>query len=150
MFYSFKIPFFNIWLHKYIFHYLQKIKLWKVCCVVLWKTSSNFTSDVLFLHHAVKFHSGGYKIINIIILPLLFLGTILILGSGIKNTSFTIREIFPEVVLLDFRGFFDVALFDPHISFIVRFVVGVVKLELPVASVADTDDSPAPTLRSLL
>ena len=98
----------------------------------------------------MKFHSGGYKIINIIILPLLFLGTILILGSGIKNTSFTIREIFPEVVLLDFRGFFDVALFDPHISSIVRFVVGVVKLELPVASVADTDDSPAPTLSSLL
>ena len=64
--------------------------------------------------------------------------------------SFTILEIFPEVVLLDFCGFFDVALFNPHISFIIHFVVGVVKLVLPVASVADTDNSLAPTLSSVL
>ena len=86
----------------------------------------------------------------LIILPLLFPRHYFELGSGIKNTSFTIWEFFPEVVLLDFRGFFDAALFDPHIYSIVRFVVCVVKLVLPVASVADTDNSPAPTLSSLL
>ena len=64
--------------------------------------------------------------------------------------SFTIWETFPEVALLGFCGFFDVALFDPHISPIVGFVEGVVKLVLPVASVADTDNSPAATLSSLL
>ena len=64
---------------------------------------------------------------------------------------FAIWEIFPEVVLLDFRGFFYVALFELHISSIVCFVVGVVKLVvLPVASVADTDNSPTPTLSSVL
>ena len=58
---------------------------------------------------------------------------------------------FPEVVLcdIDLRGFFDVA-FDPHIFSIVRFVVDrVAKLALFV-SVAEADDSPAPTLRSSL
>ena len=55
---------------------------------------------------------------------------------------------FPEVVLydIDFRVFFDVA-FDPHISSIVRFVVDHVVL---FVSVAETDDSPTPTLRSSL
>ena len=44
-------------------------------------------------------------------------------------------------------GFFDVA-FDPHISSIVRYVVDrIAKLALFV-SVAEADDSPAPTLKS--
>ena len=59
--------------------------------------------------------------------------------------------VFPEVVLcnIGFSSFFDVA-FDPHIFSIVPFVVDrAVKLVLYV-SVAEADDSPAPTLRSLL
>ena len=59
--------------------------------------------------------------------------------------------VFPEVFLcdIDFRGFSQVA-FDPHVSSIVRFVVyRVAKLVLFV-SVAEADDSPAPTLRSSL
>ena len=58
---------------------------------------------------------------------------------------------FPEVVLhdIDFRGFFDVA-FDPHISSIVRFVVDHVAKLVLFVSVAETDDSPTPTLRSSL
>ena len=59
--------------------------------------------------------------------------------------------VFSEVALcdIDFRGFFDVA-FDPHTFSIVHFVVDrVVKLVLFV-SVAEADDSPAPTLRSSL
>ena len=50
---------------------------------------------------------------------------------------------------IGFSSFFDVA-FDPHISSIVLFVVDrAVKLVLFV-SVAEADDSPAPTLRSSL
>ena len=58
---------------------------------------------------------------------------------------------FPEVVLCDinFNGFFDVAL-DPHISSIVRFVVDRVAKLVLFVSVAEADDSPAPTLRSSL
>ena len=59
--------------------------------------------------------------------------------------------VFPEVVLcnIDFSGFFDVA-FDPHISSIIRFVVGhVAKLVLFVSG-AEADDSAAPTPRSSL
>ena len=56
-----------------------------------------------------------------------------------------------EVVLcnIDFSGFFDVA-FDPHISSIVRFVVDRVAKLVLFVSVAEADDSPAPTLRSSL
>ena len=50
---------------------------------------------------------------------------------------------------IEFSGFFDVA-FDTHISSIICFVVDrVVKLVL-LASVAEADDLPAPTLRSSL
>ena len=77
--------------------------------------------------------------------------------TNLKLQGFTRERIanllgvFPEVVLcdIDLCGFFDVA-FDPHIFSIVRFVVNrVVKLVLFV-SVAETDDSTAPTLRSSL
>ena len=59
--------------------------------------------------------------------------------------------VFPDVVLgdIDFGGFFDVA-FDPHISSIVRFVVDRVAKLVLFVSVAEADDSPAPTLRSSL
>ena len=46
-------------------------------------------------------------------------------------------------------GFFDVA-FDPHISSIVHFVVDRVARLALFVSVAEADDSPAPTLRSSL
>ena len=77
--------------------------------------------------------------------------------TNLKSLCFTQERIanllgvFPEVVLcdIDFSGFFDVA-FDPHISSIVRFVVDrVVKLILLV-SVAEADDSSAPTIKSSL
>ena len=75
--------------------------------------------------------------------------------TNLKSLCFTRKRIanllgvFHEVVLcgIDFSGFFDVA-FDPHISSTVRFVVErVAKLVLFVL-VVETDDSPAPTLRS--
>ena len=57
----------------------------------------------------------------------------------------------PDVVLcdIDLCGFFDAA-FDPHISSIVRFVVDHVAKLVLFVSVAEADDSPAPTLRSSL
>ena len=57
-------------------------------------------------------------------------------------------RVFPAFVLcdLDFSGFFDVA-FDPHISSIVRFLVDRVAKLVLFVSVAEADDSPAPTLR---
>ena len=56
--------------------------------------------------------------------------------------------VFPEVVLCDIEisGFFDVA-FDRHISSIVRFVVDRLAKLVLFLSVAEADDSPAPTLR---
>ena len=77
--------------------------------------------------------------------------------TNLKSLGFTRERIanllgvFPEVVLcdIDFSGFFDVA-FDPHISSIVRFVVDRVAKLVLFASAAETDDSPAPTLRSSL
>ena len=71
---------------------------------------------------------------------------------NLKSLGFTRERIanllgvFPKVVLcdIDFSGFFDVAIY-PHIYSIVRFVVDhVAKLALFV-SVAEADDSPAPT-----
>ena len=76
---------------------------------------------------------------------------------NLKSLGFT-REwiakllgVFPEVVLcyIDFSGFFDVA-FDPHIFSIVRFVIDRVAKLVLFVSVAEADDSPAPTLRSSL
>ena len=72
--------------------------------------------------------------------------------TNLKSLRFTRERIanllgvFPEVVLcdIDFRGFFDVA-FDPHISSIVRFVVDCVAKLVLFVSVAEADDSPAPT-----
>ena len=77
--------------------------------------------------------------------------------ANLKSLGFTRERIanllgvFPEVVLcdIDFSGFFDVA-FDPHISSIVRFVVDRVAKLVLFVSVAEADDSPAPTLRSSL
>ena len=77
--------------------------------------------------------------------------------TNLKSLGFTRERIakllgvFPEVVLcdIDFSGFFDVA-FDPHISSIVRFVVDCVAKLVLFVSVAEADDSPAPTLRSSL
>ena len=77
--------------------------------------------------------------------------------TNLKSLGFTRERIgnllgvFPEVVLcdIDFSGFFDVA-FDPHISSIVRFVVDRVAKLVLFVSVAEADDSPAPTLRSSL
>ena len=74
--------------------------------------------------------------------------------TNLKSLDFTWERIanllgvFPEVVLcdIDFSGFFDVA-FDPHISSIVRFVVDRVAKLVLFVSVAETDDSPATTLR---
>ena len=72
--------------------------------------------------------------------------------TNLKSLRFTRERIanllgvFPKVVLcdIDFSGFFDVAIY-PHIYSIVRFVVDhVAKLALYV-SVAEADDSPAPT-----
>ena len=59
-----------------------------------------------------------------------------------------LQGVFPEVVLcdIDFSGFFDVA-FDPHISSIVRFVVDRLAKLVLFVSVAEADDSSAPTLR---
>ena len=77
--------------------------------------------------------------------------------TNLKSLGFTRERIanllgvFPEVVLgdINFSGFFDVA-FDPPISSIVRFVVDRVAKLVLFASAAETDDSPAPTLRSSL
>ena len=76
--------------------------------------------------------------------------------TNLKSLSFrqeriaNLLEVFPEVVLcdIDFSGFFDVA-FDPHISSIFRFVLDRVA-KLLFVSVAEADDSPAPTLRNWL
>ena len=59
--------------------------------------------------------------------------------------------VFPGVVLCDmgFTGFFDVA-FDPHIPSIVRFVVDRFAKLVLFVSVAEADNSPAPTLRTSL
>ena len=73
--------------------------------------------------------------------------------TNLKSMRFTrermtnLLRVFPEVVLcdIDFSGFFNVA-FDPHISSIVRFVVDCVAKLLLFVSVAEADDSPAPTL----
>ena len=77
--------------------------------------------------------------------------------TNLKSLGFTREKIakllgvFPDVVLgdIDFGGFFDVA-FDPDISSIVRFVVDRVAKLLLFVSVAEADDSPAPTVRSPL
>ena len=77
--------------------------------------------------------------------------------TNLKSLGFTRERIakllgvFPEVVLcdIDFSRFFDVA-FNPHISSIVHFVVDRVAKLVLFLSVAETDDSPAPTLRSSL
>ena len=77
--------------------------------------------------------------------------------TNMKSLGFTRERIanllgvFPEFFLcdIDFRAFFDVA-FDPHILSTVRFVVDRVAKLLLFASVAEADDSPAPTLRGSL
>ena len=77
--------------------------------------------------------------------------------TNLKSLGFTRERIanllgvFLEVVLcdIDFSGFFDVA-FDSHIFSIVRFVVDRVAKLVLFVSVAEADDSPAPTLRSSL
>ena len=77
--------------------------------------------------------------------------------TNMKSLGFTRERIakllgvFPEVALcdIDFSRFFDVT-FDPHISLIVHFVVDRVTKLLLFLSVAEADDSPAPTLRSSL
>ena len=77
--------------------------------------------------------------------------------TNLKSLGFTRERIanllgvFPEVVLcdIDFSGFFDVA-FDPHISSIVRFVVDRAAKLVSFVSVAEADDSPAPSQRSSL
>ena len=74
--------------------------------------------------------------------------------TNLKSLGFTRERIanllgvFPEVVLcdIDFSGFFDVA-FDPHIFSIAPFVVDRVAKLVLFVSVAEVDDSPAPTLR---
>ena len=75
--------------------------------------------------------------------------------TNLKSLGFSTQErianllgVFCEVVLcdIDFSGFYDVA-FDPHISSIVRFVVDHVAKLLLFVSVAEADDSPAPTPR---
>ena len=67
-----------------------------------------------------------------------------------KRTA-NLLGVFPEAVLCDkdLHGFFDVA-FDPHISSVVRFVVDRVAKPALFVSIAEADDSPAPTLRSSL
>ena len=75
--------------------------------------------------------------------------------TNLKLLGFTRERItnllvvFPELVLwnIDFSGFFDVD-FDPHISSFVRFVVDRVAKLVFFVSVAEGDDSPAPTIRS--
>ena len=77
--------------------------------------------------------------------------------TNLKSLGFTrdritnLLAVFPEVVLcdIDFNGFFDVA-FYPHIYSIVRFAVARVAKLVLFVSVAEADDSPAPTLRSSL
>ena len=77
--------------------------------------------------------------------------------TNLKSLGLTWKRIasllgvFPEVVLcdIDFHGFFDVA-FDPHISSIVCFMIDRVAKLLLFVSVAEADDSPAPSLRSSL
>ena len=77
--------------------------------------------------------------------------------TNLKSLRFALVRIanllgvFPKVVLcdIDFSGFIDVA-FDPHISSIVRFAVDRVAKLVLFVSVAEADDSPAPTLRSSL
>ena len=78
--------------------------------------------------------------------------------TNMKSLGFSTREIianllgdFREVVLcdIDFSGFFDVT-FYPRISSIIRFVVDRVAKLVLFVSVAEADDSPAPTLRSSL
>ena len=77
--------------------------------------------------------------------------------TNLKSLGFTWKRIAsllgvcPKVGLcdIDFRGFFDVA-FDPHISSIVRFTEDRVAKLVLFESVAEADDSPAPTLRSSL
>ena len=77
--------------------------------------------------------------------------------TNLKSIDFTWKRIanlvgvFPEVVLcdIDFYGFFEVA-FDLYISSIVRFVVDCVTKLVLFVSVAEADDSPAPTLRNSL
>ena len=74
--------------------------------------------------------------------------------TNLKSLGFTRERIakllgvFPEVVLcdIDFNGFFDVA-FDPHISSIICFVVDRLAKLVLFVSVAEADDSSAPTLR---
>ena len=75
--------------------------------------------------------------------------------TNLKSLGFSTQErianllgVFCEVVLcdIDFSGFYDVA-FDLHISSIVRFVVDHVAKLLLFVSVAEADDSPAPTPR---
>ena len=74
--------------------------------------------------------------------------------TNLKSLGFTrerianILGVFPEVVLcdIDFGGFFDVA-FSPHISSAIRFVVDRLAKLVLFVSVAEADDSPAPTLR---
>ena len=77
--------------------------------------------------------------------------------TNLKSLGFTWERIvnvvgvFPEVVLcnINFCGFFEVA-FHPHISLIVHFVVDLVANLVLFLSVAEADDSPAPTLRRSL
>ena len=77
--------------------------------------------------------------------------------TNLKSLGFTQERIanllgvFLEVVLCDihFNGFFDVA-FDPNVSSIACFVVDRVAKLVLFLSVAEADDSPAPTLRSSL
>ena len=68
-----------------------------------------------------------------------------------QESTANLLGLFPEFVLcdIDFVGFFDVA-FDPHISSIVCFVAERVPILVLFVSAAETDDSPAPTLRSSL
>ena len=74
--------------------------------------------------------------------------------TNLKSLGFTqeitanLLGVFPEVVSCktDFSGFFNDA-FDPHISSIVRFLVDCVAKLVLFVSVAEADDSPAPTLR---
>ena len=77
--------------------------------------------------------------------------------TNLKSLGFKWKRIasllgvFPEVGLcdIDFRGFFDVA-FNPHVSSIFRFMVDRVAKQVLFVSLAEADDSPAPTLKSSL
>ena len=68
-----------------------------------------------------------------------------------RESTANLLGFFPEVVLcdIDFGDFFDVT-FDHHIYSIVRFVVDRVAKLILFVSVAEADDSPAPTFRSSL